>query len=289
MDAPAAGGLGPAAQSVVVQYGAQLVGGPHRVGVVGAGLGVEVDAHLVGVVGVGAPDRPGVEGERAEVGGPDDGGHLRGADLVGRAATGEGDAGRGDPFGEVLRGTLLVEELALDPVHEALEGGRPVAQGAGDAGPHSQEVLGHVPLGVTLLREVDLVRTGQPDGPSARVQLHRFARCCHVGHGRPGAHMPHIGRLRSLDGPQSIHGPAGDAAREADARQVRVPDPAWHELRGQMGRLPGDRAPGRRRGGDRQPHREAAHPLLPRAGHGGPGQPAGALCDRRRDRDRARG
>ncbi len=151
----------------------------------------------------------------------------------------------GNPFGEVLRGPLLVEELAFDAVDEPLEGGGPVAQGAQDSGADGQEVLGHVPLGVALLRKVDLVRIGQPYGPSARVQLHRFARCCHVGHGRRGAHMAHIGGLRSPYGPQSGHGSAGDAAREADAREIRETDPARDAVRGQVGRLPGDRAPGR--------------------------------------------
>lgn len=179
MDAASAGGLGPAAQPMVVEDGPQFMGGTDRVGVVRAGLRVEVDAQLVGVVGVGAPYRPGVEGERAEVGRPQDGREFGGADLVGRPAAGEGDPGGGDPVGEVLRGPFLVEEVTVDAVHEALEGGRSVPQGAGDPGAHGEEVLGDVPLRVALLREVHLVRAGQPYRPPVRIQLHRCSRCAH--------------------------------------------------------------------------------------------------------------
>ncbi|CAM5484632.1 hypothetical protein SCYAM73S_08495 [Streptomyces cyaneofuscatus] len=42
------------------------MGGSDRVGVVGAGLRVQVDTEFVRVVGVPGPDRPGVEGEGAE-------------------------------------------------------------------------------------------------------------------------------------------------------------------------------------------------------------------------------
>ncbi len=57
-------------------------------------------------------------------------------------------------------------------------------------------------------------------------------------------------------------------------------------LRAEVGRLPLDRLPGRRRGGDRQPQRAADDPLLPRARRGGAGELAGALRHRRRDRGR---
>ena len=86
VQAASAGGLGPAAQPAeLVQHGAQFVGGADGVVVVGAGLRVEVDAQFVGVVGVVAADRPRVEGEAAEVGGPQDGGRLGRAHLVGAA------------------------------------------------------------------------------------------------------------------------------------------------------------------------------------------------------------
>ena len=56
------------------------------------------------------------------------------------------------------------------------------------------------------------------------------------------------------------------------------------ELRAQVGRLPVDRLPRRRRGGVRQPQRAAADPVLPRAGRGGRPNPAGAVRAGRGDR-----
>ena len=57
-------------------------------------------------------------------------------------------------------------------------------------------------------------------------------------------------------------------------------------LRAQVGRLPVHRLPRRRRRRPGQPQREAAHPVLPRAGRVAAGQPARAVRGRRRDRDR---
>ena len=51
----------------LVEQVARHPGDPHRVRERRARLRVEVDAQLVGVVDVGAPHRPGVEGERAHV------------------------------------------------------------------------------------------------------------------------------------------------------------------------------------------------------------------------------
>ena len=61
---------------------------------VGAGLRVEVDAQLVGVVDVGAAHRPGVEGQRAHLRAPHRHRDLGRADLVGGAAGREGDRRR---------------------------------------------------------------------------------------------------------------------------------------------------------------------------------------------------
>ncbi len=57
-----------------------------------------------------------------------------------------------------------------------------------------------------------------------------------------------------------------------------------HELRAQVGRLPLDHLPRRRRGRDRQPQRAADDPVLPGDRRGGAGESARALRDRRRDR-----
>ena len=71
------------------------------------------------------------------------------------------------------------------------------------------------------------------------------------------------------------------------AKSVTV-DPAGRVVRAQVGRVPVDLFPRRRRGGARQPQREADDPVLPRVGRGGHRRAAGALRDRRRDRHRHR-
>ena len=70
-------------------------------------------------------------------------------------------------------------------------------------------------------------------------------------------------------GLRSRRGPARDAARPADAREVGEGHPGPREarraqLRAQVGRVPVRRLQGRRRGGAGQPQHQAADPLLPR-------------------------
>src|SRR5829696_6897253 len=81
------------------------------------------------------------------------------------------------------------------------------------------------------------------------------------------------------------HGSSGDAAGGADAGQAGPGAARWAlELRAQVGRVPDDRVPRRRRGRAGQPPGAAHDPLLPRGRPGREGQPAAALCRRRRDR-----
>ena len=194
------------------------------------------------------------------------GGRFGGADLVRVPSARELDPGGGNPFGEVLGGPLLEERLAVDAVGIALQRGGPVAHSTGDAVGDGQVVPRHVQLGVAGLGKVHLVRIREPHGPPADLQLDRLT-LTHAGHGRRRATMAHIGKNR-------LHGSPGDAARQADARQVRGEDSARDAVRGEVGRVPGDRAPGRRRGRHRQPQRQASDPLLSRAGD----RPCGAAC-----------
>ena len=81
------------------------------------------------------------------------------------------------------------------------------------------------------------------------------------------------------------YGPSGDAARGPDAGQAGGRDPGRRlHLRAQVGRVPVDRVPRRRRGGDRQQERAADDPLLPRAGDRLPVPAAAPVRHRRRDR-----
>src|SRR6266702_4959501 len=81
---------------------------------------------------------------------------------------------------------------------------------------------------------------------------------------------------------------AGHAPGRADAGQVGVDHSLVRVLRAEMGRLPVDRVPRRRRGRDRQPQRTADDPLLPRTGRRVPCGTAAAVRGRRGDRDRNR-
>ena len=67
----------------LVQQRARLAGDAHGVGEVGARLGVEVDAQLVGMVDVVVAHRPRMERDRAHLRRPADDRDLGRADLVG--------------------------------------------------------------------------------------------------------------------------------------------------------------------------------------------------------------
>ena len=104
--------------------------------------------------------------------------------------------------------------------------------------------------------------------------------------GPPGvpAHRRGWCEATSVSGPC---GPARDAARAADARQVGEGDPRPGEVRrpvvrAQVGRLPLPGLQGRRRGRAGQPQHQAADPLLPRGGRRGPRAAARAVRARRR-------
>src|SRR5690606_16373079 len=103
VDAAAAGGLRIAGVAELLEQLAGDGGDPYRVGEVGAGLRVEVEPQLVGVVDVGGAHRPRMEGDRPHLGGPGDDGDLGRADLVGVAAGGEPDAGGLDVVGRAPR------------------------------------------------------------------------------------------------------------------------------------------------------------------------------------------
>ena len=112
VDPAAAGGLGKPDVAQVAEQHARLGGDALGVGEVRAGLRVEVEAQLVGMVDVIAADRPRVEGDRAHLRGPGDDGDLGGADLVGDAARGERDPRGLHVLGRPARDPLLKEGVA---------------------------------------------------------------------------------------------------------------------------------------------------------------------------------
>ena len=112
VDPPPARGLRPAHEARLVEHLVQHGRDGDGVGEVGARLRVEVDAQLVGPVGVGAAHRPRVEVERAHVRRPQQDGGLGGAERVGRAAAGERDPRRLGVGRGALGQALGVERLA---------------------------------------------------------------------------------------------------------------------------------------------------------------------------------
>ena len=96
-------------------------------------LRVEIDTQFVGSIDVVPGDGPRVEGDGAEVGGPDDRGDVGRAHLHRSAPGREGDADMVDEVGHGLRKVLVVEGLLPlpiddDPVGEALQGRGAVAK-----------------------------------------------------------------------------------------------------------------------------------------------------------------
>ena len=141
-----------------------------------AGLRVDVDAQLVGVVDVGAPRRPRVEVDRCQIGRPRDLRDLGHAELVRVPAGRERDARGLDPLGTLLRHALLVDRLALGAVGMPLQLCRPLVQRADDPLGHGDVVLDVVELGRLQLPVEDLVRIGHLDRPAADLQLHERRR-----------------------------------------------------------------------------------------------------------------
>ena len=173
-------------QAVLLEHGAGLERhAPH--GVEGdAGLGIEVDAQLVGMVGVAAAHRPRVQVEAPEVDRPQDVGHVDRAQLLGAAPARERHRHRLEPRRAARRHPLLVEERPLGAVGVALEHGRALAHPPQGAGADGEVVADQVELGLAPGREEDLVRVG--DLHAVPVDLDRDG-------GHPGGHASMLTRI----------------------------------------------------------------------------------------------
>ena len=155
---------------------------------------VEVDAQLVGPVDVGGAHRPGVEGDRAHLGGPGHGGDVVGAELVGPPAGREVHAYRLGPLGHAAHEALLVERVALraapvggvargelhpgqDALGPPLQRDGTVAQRPDDAVGDRDVVLDDLQLRDVSTqrrgRENDPIRAGNAYGTAAGVDLDR--------------------------------------------------------------------------------------------------------------------
>ena len=172
-----AGGLRISDDAQFVEQRAQLVPGLTDLREVGAGLRIEVESQLVGVLGVGREVRPHVEADATEVHRPH---HVRevGRDhRVRRGAVRCAHDRRLEPFGGVLRYPLLEERRAFGTVREALHEHRPPAHGPHERLTDAHVVLDEIELGLTAFREEDLVGAGDPHRCPVEVEHLLRARC----------------------------------------------------------------------------------------------------------------
>ena len=112
-----------------------------------------------------------MEVDHREVRPPDDLRDLGDAQLVGVPSRGEGDPRHLDPLGPLLRHALLVDLLARDPVREAPQLRRPLAQGADDPLADGEVVVDEVALRVPGVGEEHLVGVRDLDEARADLEL----------------------------------------------------------------------------------------------------------------------
>ena len=160
MDAPVTGGLGERHHAQLLEKMVHLLGRLLDHGKPDARGRVEVDAQLVGVLGVGRPGRPDVEAQAGQVDGPEHVGQVTGDQGLRRRAVGGGHDRRLQPVRVVLGHALLEERRAGGAVGEALEQDGPAAHR-----PHQRlfdglVVVDQVQLGLASQREEDLAGTG---------------------------------------------------------------------------------------------------------------------------------
>ena len=190
VDAAPAGGLREAGISELVQQLTGLGRHPDRVREVRAGLGVEVEPQLVGVVHVCPSHRPRVEGDRAHLRRPPHDGDLRRADLVGESPGRELDVRGLDVGGRAARNALLEERVAaalltggqddagVHALRPALESRGPFTEGAHDPRGDREVVLDHLELrdrrGPFRRREDHALRIGDAEASACCVDLDRW-------------------------------------------------------------------------------------------------------------------
>ena len=179
-----AAGLGEADGTELVEHLVGDVGDPLHGGPVTLRTRVEVDAPLVGLLGVRAPAVPRVELDRRHLHRPDDAGQLGHAQLVGGALPPREEQLDGlDPLGCSGRQALLVHLVARQALGEAVQHARTLEERVHDPVADGEVVLDEVELGRAARRrvggrEVDAVGVGDLD--DAVVDLDLGERRRHV-------------------------------------------------------------------------------------------------------------
>src|SRR6185503_1954721 len=140
---------------------------------------VEVDPELVGMVEVFGADRVRMELQASQVRHPGERGRIAWYDLFRRAAGRKTERDDFDPIRPRGGRSLLVEELAVNPVGIADEHVRPAPRSAQRALGDGEVVAYDVELGDPGLREVDLARVGDRDLAPADVDHDLLALARH--------------------------------------------------------------------------------------------------------------
>ncbi len=108
-----------------------------------------------------------MELDAAEIDDPGEAGGIVDHHLLGGAARGERERHRAQPVGPLRRRPLLVEDLALGAVDEALQHHRTVTDAGDGAGRHREVVVDDVALGeMHVPREIRLLRMRDPHRPT---------------------------------------------------------------------------------------------------------------------------
>ena len=150
-----------------------------RVGEPGAGLRVEVEPQLVGVLLVVGEVGPDVEAEAGEVDRPRDVGEVGGHERPRRRAVDGLHRRRLEPVGRVVGDALLEEVLLADAVREALHQHGPAAHRAHQRLLDRRVVAHEVELRDPGVREQQLARAGDPHLAPGQLEHLGFA----AGHG----------------------------------------------------------------------------------------------------------
>ena len=162
VQAAVAGRLREAGDAELVEQRLELPGGRARLGEARARLGVEVEAQLVGVLGVVGAVRPDVEAQAGEVHRPRDVRDVGGHERPRRRAVDRLHGRRLQPVRRVLRHALLEERRAARALREALHEHRPAAHRAHQRLGDRRVVADEVELRLAALGEQDLVRARDP-------------------------------------------------------------------------------------------------------------------------------
>ena len=168
MQPPVAGGLDEGLQPGLGQHGPQFLRGRNRVLESGAGLRVQVDPELVGVVRVAGPRRPGVEDHGVHLHRPDRGGDLVNHELGMRAAARVDHHDRAHEVRGALGGFFEKNCSPSTVAAEPLERHGTVAVRRQESVPDVDDVPGEVQLGEPELRPQHPAGAGDPQLPRLR-------------------------------------------------------------------------------------------------------------------------